>query len=157
MMLSVRRMVIMLSQAESLVELLSRLHTVGTIKLTMDPSIQPHGISRIDVVDPYAFRRYAAVTQHHQPLPPAIHDQTAAVLRSARLRWFQRADISGSGDELELPGRHCELEKSVNQAFRRWPIRSSHRFAAPAQTPSPQSLPRNLRGRHPSSAGAGAG
>ncbi len=47
----------MLSQADSLVDLLSHLHSMGTIKLTRDPSIQPHGISRIDVVDPDAFRR----------------------------------------------------------------------------------------------------
>jgi hypothetical protein len=46
-----------MSQANSLVELLNDLHTVGTIALTKDPYIQPHGISRIDVVDPAAFRR----------------------------------------------------------------------------------------------------
>jgi hypothetical protein len=46
-----------LSQADSLVDLLNNLHRVGTIKLTRDPSIQPHGISCIDVLDPDAFRR----------------------------------------------------------------------------------------------------
>ncbi len=47
----------MLSQADSLVELLNHLHTMGTIKLTKDPSVKPHGIARIDVADPDAFRR----------------------------------------------------------------------------------------------------
>ena len=56
----------MLSQADSLVELLNHLHTVGTIKLTKDPSIQPHGISRIDVVDPDEFRRYFGIRSPRQ-------------------------------------------------------------------------------------------
>ncbi len=60
-----------LSQADSLVELLNHLHTLGTITLTFEPSIYPHGISRIDVVDPEAFRRYTPPSQ----LQPA-HDPT---------------------------------------------------------------------------------
>ena len=39
--------------------------------------------------------------------------------RSARLRWFQRADITSSGGESEPPSSSRELENSVNQAFRR--------------------------------------
>jgi hypothetical protein len=55
-----------MSQAHSLVELLNDLHTVGTIALTKDPYIQPHGISRIDVMDPAAFRRFNPLA-HLQP------------------------------------------------------------------------------------------
>jgi hypothetical protein len=43
--------------------------------------------------------------------------------RSARLRWFHRADFTGSGSDPESTGRGRELENSVNQAFRRWPPR----------------------------------
>ena len=56
------------SQADSLVELLHHLHTAGTIKLTKDPSIRPHGIARIDVLDPEAFRRSPSPQPPLQPL-----------------------------------------------------------------------------------------
>jgi hypothetical protein len=34
---------------------------MGTIRLLHDHSILPHGISRIDVLDPEAFRRYHGI------------------------------------------------------------------------------------------------
>ena len=46
-----------MSQADSLVQLLDSLQTAGKILLTYDQSIQPHGIARIDVFEPAAFRR----------------------------------------------------------------------------------------------------
>ena len=39
--------------------------------------------------------------------------------RSARLRWFHRADITGSDGDPEPTGSSREQENSVNQAFRR--------------------------------------
>jgi hypothetical protein len=108
-MLIIRRVLNLLSQADSLVELLNHLHTVGTIKLTKDPSIQPHGISRIDVVDPEAFRRCTAwhslncSQRQYQPLSPALHDPPAVVsqrtaplvLSRGRQRQRRRARAAG--------------------------------------------------------------
>ena len=45
-------------QADSLVQLLEQLQTVGTIRITRDAACGPHGIARIDVLDPDAFRRW---------------------------------------------------------------------------------------------------
>ncbi len=50
-------MAVVLLQAESLAQFLVQLDSMKVIQLTMDPSIQPHGISRIDVADPVAFKR----------------------------------------------------------------------------------------------------
>lgn len=117
----------MLSQADSLLELLNHLHTVGIIKLTKDSSIQPHGISGIDVVDPDAFRRYTTHCSRSNINPSEsylLYNSSMTRLtrnRSARLSWFHRADIAAVDEgttEHELQGR--ELENSVNQAFRRW-------------------------------------
>jgi hypothetical protein len=47
----------LISQADSLVQLLKTLQIEGTIEVTYDPCIQPHGIARIDVFNPEAFRR----------------------------------------------------------------------------------------------------
>ena len=55
---------------------------------------------------------------------------------SARLRWFQRADITGSGGEPEPPGRTRGLENSVNQAFRRCPPRPAPPHLAPHVHPA---------------------
>jgi hypothetical protein len=95
------------------VDLLNHIHTLGTIKLTWNPSIHPHGISHIDVLDPDAFRRY------NQICPPTRLSLTLPRC-SARLRWFQRGDTTGAGGEPEQPADSSrELENSVNQAFRR--------------------------------------
>ncbi len=57
-------------QAESLVQLLEQLQAVGTIKMTYDAACGPHGIARIDVLDPDAFRRWpllCTLPHTHQP------------------------------------------------------------------------------------------
>ena len=118
----------MLSQADSLLELLNHLHTGGIIKLTKDSSIQPHGISRIDVADPDAFRRYTTHCSRSNINPsessPLYNSSMTRLTRnrSARLSWFQRADIAAAADEgtTEHGVQGRELENSVNQAFRRW-------------------------------------
>ena len=48
-------------QADSLVtvQLLLGLEVAGTLTLTHNPDIHPHGIARINVRDPKAFRRFA--------------------------------------------------------------------------------------------------
>ena len=123
-------------QADSLVQLLNTLQTAGTIQLTYDPSIQPHGISRMDVFDPDAFRRCSETGTSSWnfvfqtpfaflliPPPSHFHTQHAnnTTLRhgSARLRWFQRVDITGSSGQPEQLSSSRELENGVNQAFRR--------------------------------------
>jgi hypothetical protein len=79
--------------------------------------------------------------------------------RSARLRWFQRADITGIGGEPKPPGRTHELENSVNQAFRRWLPRPNSDSATMSHLLSNRFTPiLSARfGHRPSSAGAGAG
>ena len=49
------------------------------------------------------------------PPPPAVPDGA----HSARLRWFQRADMAGGAEPAEPGGRNHELESSAKQAFRR--------------------------------------
>ena len=103
--------------------------------MTHDDACHPHGISRIDVFDPEAFKRWSLL--HTPPIPttsnaPAhplpspscgksrlLPRLTTPLRRSARLRWFHRADIAGEAEPTEPVGRQRELENSVNQAFRR--------------------------------------
>ncbi len=92
-------------------DLLNHTHAVGTIKLTKDPSIHPHGISHIDVLDPDAFRRYNQIF----PAPPRL--SLTPPCCSARLRWFRRGDTTG--EPVQPADSSRELENSVNQAFRR--------------------------------------
>ncbi len=123
-------------------QFLNSLQTTGTIQLTYDPSIQPHGIARIDVFDPEFFRRCRirsghcllrmpiriALTSDFRNHATSIENNTSLLHRSARLRWFQREDITGSGGESEPPGHNRELENGVKQAFRRClcPSRPAH-------------------------------
>ena len=137
----------MLSQADSLVELLNHLHTAGTIKLTKDPSIHPHGISRIDVVDPDAFRRSPrAVPVRCLPLSPtsAAAPQGAALLVQARghrrrRRRARAAHPQPRAGEQRQPGVPPVPAPPISQPPTHPPLRSPQR--ARRNLPPPPSSP----------------